>query len=110
MVPSRLTLVTSDPAYAPYRNLMVSARLRGTALPATTGGVAVAADVPGQGTSAGLVPLLLWSQLLLLTTVAVTWLAIRRSGPGLWIGAVPVLLAILWQVFEDLALLLPNTL
>ncbi len=89
---------------------MVSARLRGTALPATTGGVAVAADVPGQGSSAGLVPLLLWSQLLLLTTVAVSWLAIRRSGPGLWIGAVPVLLAILWQVFEDLALLLPNTL
>jgi hypothetical protein len=29
---------------------------------------------------------------------------------GLWIGATPVLLAILWQVFENLAVLLPNTL
>ena len=42
--------------------------------------------------------------------MAVTWLAIRCSGPGLWIGAMPVLLAVLWKVFENLALLLPNTL
>ena len=39
-----------------------------------------------------------------------TWAAIRFPGRALWIGATPVLLAVLWKVFENLALLLPNTL
>ena len=110
VVPSRLTLVTSDPAFTPDRTLVVSARLRGDALPATTGSTAPASDQPGEGGAGGLTSLLLWSQLLLLTTVAVTWAAIRFPGRALWIGATPVLLAVLWQVFENLALLLPNTL
>ena len=110
VVPSRLTLVTSDPAYTPDRTLMVSARLQGTALPASTGTTAPPADQPGHGSTSHLVPLLLWSQLLLVTTVVVTWAALRMPRRGLWIGATPVLLAILWQVFENLAVLLPNTL
>jgi sortase A len=110
VVPARLTLVTSDPAYAPNRTLTVSAALRGTPKPASTGTAAPASDQPGHGSSAALVGLLLWSQLLLLSTVVVTWAALRLPGRGLWIGALPVLLAILWQVFDNLAVLLPNTL
>ena len=107
---SRLTMVTSDPAYAPDRTLMVSARLQGKALPASTGTASLPGDQPGHGTKTRLIPLLLWSQLLLLTTLLVTWAALRMPRRGLWIGAAPVLLAILWQVFENLAVLLPNTL
>ena len=110
VVPSRLTLVTSDPAFTPDRTLMVSARLVGKTFPASTGSTAPASDQPGHGSTARLVPLLLWSQLLLLTTLLVTWAALRMPRRGLWIGATPVLLAILWQVFENLAVLLPNTL
>jgi sortase A len=111
VVPSRLTLVTSDPAYTPDRTLMVSARLTGKALPACTGTTAPPSDQPGHGTASHLVGLLLWSQLLLLATVLVTWTALRTAQRRwLWIGATPVLLAILWMVFENLALLLPNTL
>jgi sortase A len=111
VVPARLSLVTSDPAYAPNRKLTVSAELKGKSLTRTTGTTAPASDTPGHGSSAGLVGLLLWSQLLLLVTVLVTWAGLRlRSRRGLWIGAVPVLLAILWQVFDHLAVLLPNTL
>ncbi len=110
VVPSRLTLVTSDPAYTPDRTLMVSARLQGKALPAATGTASVAAEQPGHGDSAGLVPLLLWSQLLLLVSVLATWAALRLPPAGVWLGATPVLLAVLWHVFENLALLLPNTL
>ncbi len=110
-VPARLTLVTSDPAYAPNRKLMVSAVLDGKALPRSTGTTGPASDQPGHGSTAGLVGLLLWTQLLLLVTVLVTWAGLRvRSRRGLWIGALPVLLAILWQVFDHAALLLPNTL
>ena len=111
VVPSRLTLVTSDPAYTPDRTLMVSARLVGKALPASTGTTAPPADQPGHGSASHLVALLLWSQLLLLATVLVTWTALRTAQRRwLWIGATPVLLAVLWMVFENLALLLPNTL
>ncbi len=110
VVASRLTLVTSDPMFTPDRTLMVSARLVGKALPASTGTTAPPSDQPGHGSTSRLVPLLLWSQLLLLTTLLVTWAALRMPRRGLWIGATPVLLAILWQVFENLAVLLPNTL
>jgi sortase A len=110
-VASRLTLVTSDPAYAPNRKLTVSAVLEGDAFPRSTGTTPVAADQPSHGSSAGLVGLLLWTQLLLVVTVLVTWVGLRlRSRRGLWIGATPVLLALLWQVFDHLAVLLPNTL
>jgi sortase A len=109
-VPARLTLVTSDPAFTPDRKLMVSARLQGKALPASTGTLATPAEEPGKGTGAGLVPLLLWSQLLLLVSVLATWAALRLSRAAVWLGAVPVLLAVLWHVFENLALLFPNTL
>ena len=111
VVPSRLTLVTSDPAFTPDRKAMVSARLVGKALPASTGTTAPPSDQPGHGTASHLVGLLLWSQLLLLVTLLVTWTAMRTTQRRwLWIGATPVLLAILWMVFENLALLLPNTL
>ncbi len=74
------------------------------------GTTAPPSDQPGHGSTSHLVPLLLWSQLLLVTTLVVTWAALRMPRRGLWIGAAPVLLAILWQVFENLAVLLPNTL
>ncbi|CAB4707328.1 unannotated protein [freshwater metagenome] len=109
-VPSRLTLVTSDPAIAPNRTLSVSAQLDGEALPRSTGTATVASDTPGEGSSSHLLALLLWSQLLLVVAVAVTWAAMRLPGRALWIGAVPVLVAILWNVFQNLAYLLPNTL
>jgi sortase A len=110
-VPARLTLVTSDPAITPTRSLQVSARLDGDPLPATTRQGTLADDLPGEGSSGREVALLLWAQALLIVTGFTTWTALSKPGRGgLWIGAVPVLLALLWQVFENLAVLLPNTL
>ena len=109
-VPSRLTLVTSDPALTPSRTLTVSARLIGDPQPASTGIQATADNQPGEGTLSRSVSLLLWAQLLLVVAVAVTWAAIRHQARATWIGGVPLLLAILWNVFENLAVLLPNTL
>ena len=71
----------------------------------------MADDLPGEGSSGRQVALLLWAQALLIVTGFTTWAALSKPGRGgLWIGAVPVLLALLWQVFENLAVLLPNTL
>jgi sortase A len=109
-VPARLTLITSDPAITPSRSLTVTARLVGDPQPASTGVTASADDAPGSGSSGRGIALLLWAQALLLVTVVVTWAALRFNVRAVWIGAVPVLLAILWNVFENLAVLLPNTL
>jgi sortase A len=109
-VPARLTLVTSDPAITPSRSLQVSAQLDGKALPASTGTLATPDDAPGSGSSGRGTALLLWAQLLLLVTGLATWAALKYNARAVWIGAVPVLLAILWNVFENLAVLLPNTL
>lgn len=109
-VPSRLTLITSDPAITPSRSLMVTARLQGKAQPTSTGQVAAPDNTPGQGSKGRGVALLLWAQALLLVTVVVTWAALKFNVRAIWIGAVPVLLAILWNVYENLAVLLPNTL
>ena len=111
VVPSRLTLVTSDPAFTPDRTLIVSARARRQRAAGHDRLDRTAADQPGEGSSRPAASLLLWSQLLLLTTVVVTWAAHAVPGVGACgSAATPVLLAILWNVFENLALLLPNTL
>lgn len=110
-VPARLTLVTSDPALTPTRSLQVSAKLDGDPLPATTRQGTVADDLPGEGSSGRQISLLLWAQALLIVTAFTTWTALRKPNRGgLWIGALPVCLALLWKVFENLAVLLPNTL
>ncbi|KAA1421018.1 sortase [Nocardioides humilatus] len=111
---SRLTLVTSDPAVINRRTLQVSAALDGKALPASTGlaGGASAdpADLAGAHLGTHTTALLLWSQALLLVVVATTWGALRMRWRAVWIGAVPTIAALMWLVFENLTLLLPNTL
>jgi sortase A len=109
VVPSRLTLITSDPAFTPDRQLVVSAALAGKALASSTVLVSRADETPGRGSRGREVALLLWSQLLLIVAVAATWAAMRFPKRAVWIGAAPVLLAVLWNVFDNLAVLLPNT-
>jgi sortase A len=110
VVPARLTLVTSDPAYTPDRKVIVSAALLGKAQPRSTVPTSRLADQPGEHSSEGMVWLLLWSQLALLLSGLTTWLGLKGSRRAVWIGALPLLAAVLWHVFENLALLLPNTL
>jgi sortase A len=109
-VASRLWLVTSDPVLTPSRQLMVSAALVGQPQGGATYSSTVANDQPGKGSSDRGVALLLWSQALLVLTYAATRAAMTYSRSAVWIGVTPVLLAVLWNVFENLAVFLPNTL
>lgn len=114
VVPSRLTLVTSDPAVFNQRTLQVSAALDGKALPASTGiaggSIADPSDTAGEGGGNNATALLLWAQALLALVVLTTWAVLRMRWRVVWIGALPTLLAVLWHVFENLTVLLPNTL
>lgn len=107
---SRLTLVTSDPALTPTRQIVVSAALTGTPYPVATTPVARDSEAAGDRTWDRAIFVLLWTQLLLVVVWATTRLALRFGHRAVWIGAVPVVLAVLWNLFEGVAVLLPNTL
>ena len=109
-VKSRLTLVTSDPAFTPTRQVVVSAVLVGDPAPTSTTAVVREGEAPGEHVLNRAVLVLLWTQLLLVLAWGVTRLALRFDKRAVWIGAVPVLLAVLWNIFEGVAVLLPNTL
>jgi sortase A len=108
--PNRLLLVTADQATWPGGSVIVSARLRGVpkgpasaAMPALTPQERAMAADPGSLTS-----LLLWSLALLVLTIC--W-SVGRLCCSVWTAhlvAVPLLIPILWNVYEDASQLLPN--
>jgi sortase A len=112
---SRVTLVTSEDSgvtrgWAADSVLYVDARLEGKAVEATGG---VATSAPEQimaTTTATLVPLVLWLQLMLV--VVVLWvLGVRRWGKWQsWMVAVPVFAACLWGATSAAFAFLPNLL
>ena len=107
---SRLTLVTSDPAFTPTRQVIASAALVGTPKPTSTVAVGRLGERPGEHSLDDAIVVLLWTQALLLLAYLITKLGLRFGRRAIWIGATPVLLAVLWNVFEGAAALLPNTL
>ncbi len=109
-VASRLTMVTADPALTPSRQLVVSAALKGDAQPASFGSQVVPDDAPGEGTRSRTGVLVLWAFVLVGTAVAATAASLRFRKRIVWVGALPLVVAVLWHVYENLALLLPNTL
>ena len=109
---ARLQLVTSEPAWTPDRVLVVSAVLvEGTLQPAATGlPRPTAQELALRGDTDAAVPVVLWSAALLLLAVgaALAWQRVAR--PLVWLGAVPLGAALLWQLADAVARLLPSTL
>ena len=106
---NRLVLETADSAVFPTGAGMVSADLRSTAQPNPGGWPAI---TPQERYLAGdpgaLIPLVLWSQALLLTSVGAVVAANRWSRWPTYLCAAPVAFALVWSVYENLAVLLPN--
>jgi sortase A len=110
---SRLTMITSDPAFLPTGRLVVVAMLQGAPVAvATRGPVHVAAAELGlTGDPLGLVFALLWAALLGGTIWVVTrWLVARWPRSVRYMLALPVLLALAVLAFSSLDPVLPGTL
>jgi sortase A len=107
--PDRLVLQTADGALVPRETVQVSADLLSAvqpgpgALPSLGPGEQPLAADPGAP-----VPLLLWSQALLLVSAGATIAANRWSRWATCLCTSPVVLALVWLVYQNLALLLPN--
>ncbi len=91
----RLTLVTAiGPRFMPTDMLRVDAELVTPAQPAPPRVITAASLDPAEqamaGDPSGLVPLLLWLQLLLMVAVATVWLVIRWGKWQAWLVAAPI--------------------
>lgn len=108
---SRLTLVTAEGKLLPTATVYVDADLSGGQVQQDPGQRISRAPDSQQAFGvdlSGVLPLVLWMEALLLVVVGIVWF---RSRIGRWesylIGA-PILLALVWRVFEQIAGLLPN--
>jgi sortase A len=107
--PNRLVLESANSATAPNLAVQVTADLTTPPQPNPGGRPAVP---PQQqilaSDSDSLVPLLLWSQALLLVSVLASLASRQWSRWPAYLCAAPVIIAVTWNVYENLAGLLPN--
>jgi sortase A len=107
---NRLILETASSAFAPAYAVQVSADLVSEPRANPGGWPAITTqEVDMSSDSAdSLVPLTLWSQALLITVILATVAANRWSRWPTYLCMAPVVLALTWCVYENLACLLPN--
>lgn len=107
----RLTLATAEGGnpFQPDRTVFVDAELRGEPQPAAAHPPIIpleerflASDRPA------LLNVVLWTQALLVTALAIAWARMRWGRWETHLVGVPVVLAVLWQVYESFGRLLPN--
>jgi LPXTG-site transpeptidase (sortase) family protein len=111
----RLTLVTAyGPRFMPTDLLRVDAQLVTPAQPSGPRVLSAASLDPAEqamaGDPAGLVPLLLWLQLLLVVAVATVWLVIRWGRWQAWLVAAPIVFFAGVMASMSALRLLPNLL
>jgi hypothetical protein len=107
---NRLVLETAASSFLPSSAVQVSADLVSAPQPNPDDWpqiTAAEADM-GRDTADSLVPLTLWSQALLLAVIIATVAAHRWSRWGTYLLMSPVVMALIWCVYENLACLLPN--
>jgi LPXTG-site transpeptidase (sortase) family protein len=108
---NQLTLTTSAPLLLAERRLVATATLETGVVP-TPLGRPVEVDRRELGLQAdgsGVLPLLLWSELLLVAACAAAWLYRRWSRWSAYLVTTPILALLLLQVFDNVTSILPST-
>lgn len=105
-----LVLSTASPPLAPDRSVIVTAELTSGLLPGRVDRTAIIdaerSLSPDQGAA---LPVMLWAQALVGVVVATSWAYLRWLRWPAYVISTPILLAVLWNLYENLAKLLPNT-
>ena len=109
---NRLTLITSTPRLRAERRQIVEARLVGRpeGTPPGRSGEMSRAELGLQSDSSSVLPMLLWSELLLLTACGAVWLSGRWGRWTTYLITTPVLMLLILMVFDSATPLLPSTL
>lgn len=107
---STLLLVTADSALTPRGEATVSAALTSQVVAGNSRHPVIGVEEVGlRGDLGGVVPLILWAEALLLAVGLTTWAYQRWAAWPTYVTSTPVLLAVVWNIYESLARLLPNT-
>lgn len=108
-IPNQILLVTADSRIAPAHYIEVEAKLLTTAFPESGYLPAVgSAEVALGRDSYALIPAMAWAIALAATALVSSLAAARWARWPAWIVAVPVILAIMWNLYQSLSALLPN--
>jgi sortase A len=107
---NRLILETASSSFAPSYAVQVSADLVSKPQPNPGDWPPITAQEADMSSDSadGLVPLTLWSQALLIAVIVATVAANRWSRWPTYLCMAPVVIALTWCVYENLACLLPN--
>ena len=108
---NQLILVTSDAPLVPSRTMLVVSKLVGKPSPGPAALPAIGpAERPLHGDASAAQPLAWWCLALFASVTLAAVAAVRWNRMAAWVVASPLLLAVLWNVFESVGRLLPNTL
>jgi sortase A len=107
---NRLVLETAASSFMPNHAVQVSADLVSSPKPNPGDWPAITPQESDMASDAAdsLVPLLLWSQALLIAVIIATYSTYRWSRWSTYLLMAPVVVALTWNVYENLAGLLPN--
>jgi sortase A len=107
--PNQLVLVTASSPVIPSYYIEVDARLTSTVNPGPSIPQVIGASEPPLATDTGAFGLVMaWGEILVLVSVAGTVAVVRWSRWPAYLVIVPVLLAVLWNLYQALAMVLPN--
>jgi sortase A len=108
-IPNQILLVTADSRIAPAHYIEVEAKLLGTPFPESGYLPTVGSSEVALGRdSFALIPAMAWAIALAAAALTGSFLAGRWARWPAWIVTIPVLLAIIWNLYESLSALLPN--
>ncbi len=106
---NRLLLLTASSPVVPAYYLVVDARLASTAHPGNVPARVInSPELPLAGDSGALTTAMLWGLALALASAAGTAAALRWSPWVAYLAGAPLALAVLWNLYQSLAALLPN--
>ena len=108
-IPNQLLLVTADSKIAPVHYIEVEAKLLTSPQPESGYFPPVgSAEVALGRDPYALIPAMAWAIALAAAALCGSLLAARWSRWGAWLVTIPVIIAIVWNLYESLSALLPN--
>jgi sortase A len=108
-LPNQLLLLTADSKIAPVHYIEVEAKLLTSAQPESGYVPLVGPSEVALGRDPyALIPAMAWAIALAAAALVGSLLAARWSRWGAWIATIPVIIAIVWNLYESLSALLPN--
>lgn len=109
--PNRLVLMTASSPIVPSSFIEVDARLPGSPRPSPgVAPVISSSELPmaGDHSALALTEVMEWALALAVVAAGATFAALRWSPWPAYLAAAPLILAVLWNLYQSLAMLLPN--